>query len=96
MTTSTHTMTADVPIRQGSGDGAETDYVKADVVFSFTPGTPGRRYSDDVEAIKCCPISEGVNDRLTFRELKDFAQDYLDGDGYDFACSIAKEQRGEK
>ena len=83
MTVTTHTVTRDLP---GVGP--------TDVTFNYLPGKPGRRFSDDLEVLKAVPVN-GSKAPVTILELRDIAQEDLDDDGYDFACSVAKEQRGE-
>ena len=82
MTVTSHTITRDLP-----------DIGQTDITFNYTPGKPGRRWGADLEVLTAATLQDSAP--LTARELRDIAQEHLDDGGYDFACAVAREQRGE-
>ena len=95
MTTTTHTILAELPRHLSDAEGAtDTEYFKADITYSYTP-TTGRRWSADLTVLAVHPHVD-VGDFLSRQELRDLAQEWIDDRGYDAACALAQRQNGEE
>lgn len=95
MTTTTHTLhVKEFPIRVGTcSDDAATEYIEADVTFSYTPAGAGNPHIEVLRAVlhKTFSISDEF---VTQRER---AEDWLweDDKAYDSCRSLAERERPE-
>lgn len=84
-------------------DEREVAYPKVEITYSYLPGYAGCRYqrngdpgfppeAAEVEFVSA-KLIDGDGLAPTTEQIKEWAQDWLDDDGYDAACEHAEEMR---
>lgn len=63
--------------------------------FNYTPPMPGKRGSAVLDVLKASPVDDGAKHPYSPKDLRELAQEELNGAGYGYACLIASEERGE-
>jgi hypothetical protein len=92
MKTTSHKIRAKLPYPIGPVDALDEMPIEADIAFNFRPIA----HAIEMTALCVKPVEERKGEPFNREILRDLAEDWLYGDGYDEAVALAKKERGEE